>query len=358
MDSKNDTLSNAKNISCGNIKVAFDCEKYKEKQKQMILKKCKQDDNSILYIEVGGKIINDFHSARVLPGYRPDLKFEFINELFPDAEFICCISSKDIDRQRQRGDFSIAYDKEAFRLIEELKERGKEIKKIAITRISKENESRQVIKFEKDAKQLGFEVVKFYENDNYKPNKKVIPGLVNNPYIKSKSKQIIITAPGANSGKFGTCLNQIYHEMEYGRIPQYIKIETFPVYNLPVNHLINQAYAAATADSGDKVMLDKNSLNSTSYNRDIDNFKLLQFIATLFDEKISKYIRVYNSPTSMGINCIKDGIINDNIVQRESAAEIARRFIRYYQDYLNGKEKKDTVLAVKKIMHDVTNIIL
>ncbi len=354
---KNNVFSDTNNMNYGNIKVAFDCEKYKNKQKEQLLNKCKEDKNSILYIEVGGKIINDFHSARVLPGYRADLKLEFINELFPNAEFICCISAKDLERQRERGDFSLSYDKEIIRLINELKERGKIITKIAITRIDKNNENKSVLEFEKNTKKLGFEVIKFYENDNYKPNKKVVKGLAENPYIESNAKQIVVIAPGAGSGKFGICLNQIYHEMEKGRIPQYVKIETFPVFNLPIDHLVNQAYAAATADFGDKVMPDKNSSNSTSYNRDIDNFKLLQFIATLFDEKISKYIRAYNSPTSMGVNCIKDGIIDDATVQRESAAEIGRRFIRGYQDYLSKKEKKETVLTLKKILNNVSNIV-
>ena len=342
---------------CGNIKVAFDCEKYKQKQKETILKRCKQDENSILYIEVGGKIINDFHSTRVLPGYRPDLKFEFVNELFPNAEFICCISAKDIDTKRQRGDFSIGYDKETFRLIEELKERGKEIKKVAITRITKGAESQAVINFENEAKKKGLEVIKFYENSHYKPDAGIVPGLDQNPFIRTDAKQVIITAPGANSGKFGVCLNQIFHEMKNGKAPQYIKIETFPIHNLPVDHLINQAYASATADSGDKVMVDKNSSNATSYNRDLDNFELLKFTTTLFDENVSKYLRVYNSPTSMGINCLKDGIIDDDTVQRESAAEIARRFVRYYQEYSNGKEKKETVLTAKKILLKLSEII-
>lgn len=352
---KNNTENN---VVHGNIKVAFNCEKYKDAQKKKILEKYHQDENSVLYIEVGGKIINDFHSTRVLPGYRPDLKLELIKELFPNADFICCISAKDLDRKRERGDFELGYDKEIFRLINELKERNITVRKIVITRITKGNESKNVLDFEKTASEFGFEITKFYENDNYMPSKNIIDGLKNNPYVKSNSKQIIVIAPGAGSGKFSVCLNQIYHEMENGKIPQYIKIETFPVFNLPIDHLINQAYAAATADFDDKVMPDKNSANATSYNRDIDNFELLQFIATLFDEKISKYLRIYNSPTSMGVNCIKDGIIDDLTIQRESAAEICRRFVKCYQDYLNGKTDKETLLNLKKIIIKMTENII
>lgn len=351
-------VCNTNNIYNYNSKIAFDCEKYKNMQKNVILERYNQnDDNSVLYIEVGGKIINDFHSTRVLPGYRPDLKFEFINELFPDAEFICCISAKDLERKRERDDFKLSYDKEIFRLIEELKEKGKTIKKIVITRIDRNNKCKNILQFIEQAEKLGFETIKFYENEKYKPTRKLLMGLSENPFIKTNAKQIVITAPGAGSGKFATCLSQLYHEMKNNIAPQYIKIETFPVYNLPLTHLLNKAYISATADFGDKIMFDKNSSNSTSYNRDIENFKLLKFITTIFDEKVTKYLKKYNSPTSMGINCIKDGIINDALVQKESGAEITRRFIGGYQSYIEGKTTLDVVKRLKKVFNSIPPVL-
>lgn len=337
----------------------FDSDKYKDIQKRELLARAKQQVNDRLYVEVGGKIIDDLHSTRVLPGYRKDLKLEIINEVFPNAEFVCGVSAKDIDRGRQRGDFFISYDQEVFRLIDGLKKRKQKINKLIITRVDANNPSKHVQSLEREAIRRGLEVYKIYENQNYKPDKKLLKGLDDAPKIDFKSKEIIITAPGAGSGKFGICLTQLYHEMKDGKMPQYLKMETYPVHNMPISHPLNCAYVAAAADVGDKVVSDENDPSSTSYNRDLDNFALLEFIVSLFENQ-ADCLREYTSATSMGVNFVKDGIINDDLVQRESAAEVARRFMRYKYEYLSKKEKKETVLTLRRLLHkmmeDIENI--
>ncbi|MCL2338332.1 MAG: DUF1846 domain-containing protein [Proteobacteria bacterium] len=333
----------------------FDSEKYKASQKRALLKRARGRGKDRLYVEVGGKIIDDNHATRVLPGYRKDLKLEVINEVFPNAEIVCGVSAKDIDRGRERIDFGLSYDEEVFRLLDGLKARKQNIDKVIITRLDMKKISKRVLDFEKAIIKRGFKVFRFPENPHYLPDEKMIPGLDATPFIEFSAPEIIVTAPGAGSGKFGICLTQLYHEMKRGGKPKYLKIETFPVHNMPINHPLNSAYVASCADLGDQNIPDENDADrAVSYNRDLENFKLLQFVASEFGHH-ADHLRAYVSATSMGVNFIRDGIVDDDIIARESAAEIARRFMRHKQEYLSEKGKKETYLIMRRLMRDLAD---
>jgi len=337
-------------MQCG-----FDSEKYKKSQKQALLKRASGRNGDRLYIEVGGKIIDDNHATRVLPGYRKDLKLEVINEVFPNAEIVCGVSARDIEAGRERVDFGLSYDEEVFRLLDGLKARKQNIDKVIITRLDLQHISKRVREFKKAIEARGFKVYLFPENPHYRPDEKLIPGLDATPFIDFKAREVVVTAPGAGSGKFGICLTQLYHEMKNGHRPKYLKIETFPVHNMPIDHPLNSAYVASCADLGDKNIPDENDAGrAVSYNRDLENFKLLQVVAAKFGHH-ADHLREYVSATSMGVNFIRDGIVDDDVIRLESSAEIARRFMRSKREYRSDAAKKEAYLICRRLMRELTD---
>ena len=260
--------------------IGFDTNKYLRAQVAAI-KKIINRSREKLYIEFGGKIVHDKHAARVLPGYDENAKTELIKKLCKnDGEIIFVVSAKDIIRGRIRGDFKITYDKEALRVINELKSYGLIVKKVAISLLEQNQPIPEKIKkFKKKLNDLGIEAYYFYSINGYPSPKMNFKDLSINPFIKTKKKIVAILSPGGGSGKFGICLNQLYHEMNNGVSPHYLKFETFPVHDLPVDHPINLAYMAASADFYDVVMRDKRHGTATSYNRDIENYELLNLLA-------------------------------------------------------------------------------
>lgn len=309
-----------------------------------------QKNHTRLYIEFGGKIIQDKHSARVLPGYEEDTKLEILKKICHDGEVIFVVSARDILRDRIRGDFKTTYFQETIRNIQEFKKRGLIIKYVAISMLDQNTPMPAKIKLlEKKIKQLGIATYCFFSINNYPQSNINIDELSINPFIKIDKKIIAIISPGGGSGKFGICLNQLYHEMSNGVIPYYLKFETFPIHNLPIEHPLNLAYMAASADFYDIVMQDKRHGKATSYNRDAENYELLNILAKKYPIQ-GKYLKKISSATNMGANMITKGIINDEIVQKEAAAEIARRLIRYKFEVAAGKEDNKVFNRVRAIL--------
>jgi len=332
-----------------NPREGFNSKKYIRNQtskiKQMVMK-----NHDKLYIEFGGKIIQDKHSARVLPGYNEDAKLKILKNICKNSEIIFVVSAKDIKRGRIRGDFRTTYDDESVRIIKELKDRGIEIKNLAVSLLDQKRSIPPVVKnFEKRISRMGIKVFEFFSLKRYPSRDFNFKTLEINPFVRTNKKIVAIISPGGGSGKFGICLNQLYYEMKNGVTPNYLKFETFPVHNLPVDHPINLAYMAASADFYDIVMADKRHKNASSYNRDLENYELLNLLAKIF-KKQGVYLRKISSATNMGANMISTGIENDEIIQKESAAEIARRLIRYKFEVREKKEDKKVLERVREIL--------
>lgn len=330
-------------------KIAFDSNLYLKKQAAAINKIISHSSEK-LYIEFGGKIINDKHAARVLPGYDEDIKAKLIRKLMRNGEVIFVVSAKDIIRGRVRGDFKITYDQESIRVVKELKKFGIIVKYAAISLLDRAKpEPAQIQNFKSKLVNLGISPYCFCAIKNYPLTKINFGDFLDNPFIKTKKKIVIILSPGGGSGKFGICLCQLYHEMISGISPHYLKFETFPVHNLPVKHPLNLAYMAASADFYDIVMRDKRFGNATSYNRDLENYELLRILSTI-KPKQGRYLSRLTSATCMGKNMLT-GIIDDETAQKEAAAEIARRFIRYKFEVARGQENKKVLSRTKKILN-------
>jgi uncharacterized protein (UPF0371 family) len=336
-------------MSISSVKIGFDTDKYIKYQSRVIEKVLKKSHDK-LYIEFGGKLIQDKHSARVLPGYREDTKFELIKKLCRHGEPIFVVSSKDIIKGRIRGDFGTTYDNETIRTLRELEKRGLVVKHTALTMLDPNKPIPQKIKkMEKVLKIMGITTHHFFSINCYKPEHELLVELERNPFILTKKKLVLIISPDGGSGKFGICLNQLYHEMKQGKSPRYHKFETFPVHDLPIKHPINLAYMSASADFYDIVMKDKRHGKASSYNRDLDNYELLHFIARQFNSE-GKHLRSLSSATNMGMNMLSQGIIDDELVQKEAAAEIARRLMRYKFEAERGDEDLKVVDRVRNIL--------
>lgn len=326
-----------------NTKIYF--KEQTEKIKSMI-----QKEHAKLYIEFGGKIIQDKHSSRVLPGYAEDIKLKILKKICDKGEVIFVVSARDILCDRMRGDFKTTYFEETIRSICEFKKRGLTIKYVVISMLEQGNAAPAKIKLlEKKLKQFGIITYRFFSLSNYQKNNIKIDELAINPFIKIDKKIIAIISPGGESGKFGICLNQLYYEMSNGISPHYLKFETFPIHDLPIKHPLNLAYMAASADFYDVVMRDRRHGEATSYNRDIENYELLNLLAKKFPVQ-GEYLKNISSATNMGANMITKGIINDEIVQKEAAAEVARRLIRYKFEVAAGKENKKVLDRVRTIL--------
>ena len=317
------------------MKIAFNHEKYLKVQKEKIEERIKMFDNK-LYLEFGGKLFDDLHAARVLPGFRPDAKIELLKEFKNDLEVIFCINANDIEKNKIRADYGISYDQDLLRLIEKLKNMNILVSGVAINMY---NGQKGVDKLQIELKQKGiksylFEPIQGYPNDIEKIFSK--EGFEKNPYIKTTKKLVVITAPGPNSGKLATCLSQMYHESKNGIRAGYAKYETFPVWNLGLLHPVNIAYEAATADLGDVNMIDPFHMQSynveaVNYNRDISTFPILK---KMFDQIMGKDI--YKSPTDMGVNMIKECIVDDEEAKKAGCQEVIRRYYSIACDIKKG----------------------
>ncbi|NLP34530.1 MAG: DUF1846 domain-containing protein [Clostridiales bacterium] len=334
------------------MKTGFDPQKYIEEQSKYILERVHNYDK--LYLEFGGKLIGDKHAKRVLPGFDEDAKIKLLQKLRDQAEIIICVYAEDIERSKIRGDFGITYDMEVLRLLDDLRYYGLEVNSVVITRYNKQPATTVFIN------KLERRNIKVYTH-------KAIPGypadvdsIVSengygiNPYITTTKPIVVITAPGANSGKLATCLNQLYHEYKRGNVAGYSKFETFPVWNLPLKHPVNIAYEAATVDLKDFNMIDNFHFETykeiaVSYNRDLEMFPVVKRII----EKITGKESIYQSPTDMGVNRLGFGIIDDDVVSNAAKQEIIRRYFATLCDFKKGLLDEETLMRMKMIMEEV-----
>ncbi len=334
----------------------FDTERYVKKQTEFIRNRVSQFDGR-LYLEFGGKLIKDLHAARVLPGYEPDAKICILRQLKDKSEFFYCVNAKDIERGKIKHDFGLSYDQQALNDIQGLWDRGVKISGIVITRYDGEKKADM---FREYMVNLGFSVYLHNEIEEYPMNlDKVVGenGYGEQTYIPVEKPLVIITGAGGGSGKMSVCLAQIYHESKRGMNSGYAKFETFPIWNIPIDHPVNIAYEAATADIGDIVMLDQFHLEAyneiaTNYNRDLENFILLKSIIKKISGSVN-HVSMYKSPTDMGVNMVAEGIIDDEIIREAAKQEIIRRFFRYKKERIQGFVTKDTVKRAAKLMQKV-----
>ena len=333
------------------MKKGFNNDKYVDIQSKKIKDKIKEFDK--LYLEFGGKLFDDYHASRVLPGFEPDSKIKMLLELKDITEIIMCINAKDIERKKIRADYGITYDMEVLRLIDEFQNLGLSVNSVVITLYTGKESSKKFIN------QLEKRHIKTYVHTptkGYPTDVDVIvsdEGYGANPYIETTKKLVVVTAPGPSSGKLATCLSQLYHEYKRGVKAGYAKYETFPVWNLPLKHPVNVAYEAATADLKDVNMIDsfhleKYGVTSVNYNRDLAVFPVLKAI---LHKIIGKDI--YYSPTDMGVNMIGFCIDNDNVICEASKQEIIRRYYKALCDYKTGDENEDVYKRIKVLMNEL-----
>lgn len=331
------------------MKQGFSNEKYLKMQSEHIKERIAKFDNK-LYLEFGGKLFDDFHASRVLPGFEPDSKLKMLLQLKDQAEVVIVISAKDIEKNKVRGDLGITYDSDVIRLIEEYRSQGLYVGSVCITQMSGQESAKL---FRRRLEKLGIPVYINYLIDGYPSN---IPHIVSdegfgkNDYIETKRPLVVITAPGPGSGKMATCLSQLYHEHKRGIRAGYAKYETFPIWNLPLRHPVNLAYEAATADLNDVNMIDPYHLEAygittVNYNRDVEIFPVLNAI---FEKIYGK--SPYKSPTDMGVNMAGNCIIDDEACQEASRQEIIRRAYTAKCGLADGSRTEEEVYKINLLM--------
>ena len=329
--------------------IGFDSDKYLKIQSEKIQERIKLFDNK-LYLEFGGKIFDDYHAARVLPGFRPDNKIRLLKQFKDDLEVIFCINAADIEKSKIRADDGISYELELLRLIEKLQEQDILINSVVVTMY---HEGNNIFHLENLLNERNIKMYIHRPTKGYPDNVDLIAseeGYGQNPYIETTKKLVVVTAPGPNSGKLGTCLSQLYHEYKKGVKAGYAKFETFPVWNLSLLDPVNIAYEAATVDLKDVNMIDPFHLEaygeySVNYNRDISSFPILKNILMKISGK-----EIYKSPTDMGVNMIKQCITNELVVKKAATDEIIRRYYNTLCDYKQKLCGEDVVEQSKSLM--------
>ena len=330
-------------------KIGFDNDKYLSMQSEHIRERIGQFGDK-LYLEFGGKLFDDYHASRVLPGFAPDSKLQMLLQLADQAEMIISINAADIERNKIRHDLGITYDQDVIRLIGVYKEKGLYVSSVVITRYAGQS-SADV--FQKKLEAIGIKVYHHYSIDGYPNNiEKIVSdeGYGKNDYVETSRPLVIVTAPGPGSGKMATCLSQLYHENKRGVKAGYAKFETFPIWNIPLKHPVNLAYEAATADLNDVNMIDPFHLEAygettVNYNRDIEIYPVL---AAMF-EGIYGHCP-YKSPTDMGVNMAGNCIVDDEACQEASKQEIIRRYYQSMNRFVRDEATKDEVYKQELIM--------
>ena len=329
--------------------IGFDNQKYLTYQSEQIQKRIHQFGGK-LYLEFGGKLFDDYHASRVLPGFAPDSKIRMLQQLKDDVEIVIAINAADIEKNKVRGDLGITYDEDVLRLIDTFRSMDLYVGSVVLTRY---NGQAAANAFLKRLESLGIRCYRHYSIEGYPHNVPHIvsdEGLGQNDYIETNHSLVVVTAPGPGSGKMATCLSQLYHEHKRGITAGYAKFETFPIWNLPLKHPVNLAYEAATADLNDVNMIDPFHLEAygttaVNYNRDVEIFPVLSAIF----EKISGNCP-YQSPTDMGVNMAGNCIIDDDICCQASRMEILRRYYTACVEKVQGKGSDETVSKLELIM--------
>lgn len=332
-----------------NRRIGFDIEKYIEMQSKHIGERVLKFGDK-LYLELGGKLFDDYHASRVLPGFEPDTKIKMLLHLRDKLEIIIAISAIDIVKNKVRSDYNITYDLDTIRLIKAFQDMKLMVGSVVITQYSGQP---AVDVFRKRLENMGIAVYLHYPIPGYPSNVEYIVsdmGFGKNDFVETTRPIVVVTAPGPGSGKMATCLSQLYHENKRGVKAGYAKFETFPVWNLPLKHHVNLAYEAATVDLNDVNMIDPFHLEAygetaVNYNRDIEVFPVLN---AMFEKILGE--SPYKSPTDMGVNMAGNCIIDDDVVCAASKDEIVRRYYQVLKDKINGKVDDDVVCKMELIM--------
>ena len=331
------------------MKIGFDNEMYFKLQTQRIRERVDSFGGK-LYLEFGGKLFDDFHASRVLPGFQPDSKMQMLLKMKDEAEIVITINAGDIEKNKVRGDLGITYDQDVMRLIDAFREYGLYVGSVVLTRFAGQPSAE---KFERNLQSFGIKTYRHYSIPEYPTNIPLIvsdQGFGKNDYIQTERPIVVITAPGPGSGKMATCLSQLYHEHERGVKAGYAKFETFPIWNLPLKHPVNLAYEAATIDLDDLNMIDPFHLEAygettVNYNRDVEIFPVLEAIF----RRINGECR-YKSPTDMGVNMAGYAIIDDDICCDASRQEIVRRFYETQCAVRKGNAEADKIHKLEMLM--------
>lgn len=331
-------------------RIGFSNDRYIERQSEQIANRIASFGGK-LYLEFGGKLFDDYHASRVLPGFKPDAKVQMLLRMKESAEIVIVISASDIENSKVRGDIGIPYDSDVLRLIDAFRDIGLYVGSVVITQFTGQ---KSAVKFRDRLEQLGMRVYQHYIIEGYPHDVSHIvspEGLGKNDYIETTKPLVVVTAPGPGSGKMATCLSQLYHDSQRGIRSGYAKFETFPIWNLPLKHPVNLAYEAATADLNDINMIDPYHLEAygtmaVNYNRDVEIFPVLNAIF----EKINDGTSPYRSPTDMGVNMAGYCITDDAVCQQASKDEILRRYFKTMCDMKRGKVKQSTVGKIESLM--------
>lgn len=331
------------------MKIGFDNKKYLSMQSEHIMERISQFDNK-LYLEFGGKLFDDFHASRVLPGFAADSKLQMLMQLADQAEIVMVVSADDIEKNKVRGDLGITYDNDVIRLVDEFRSRGLYVGSVVLTKYAGQP---LAVNFQKRLENLDIKVYHHYMIPGYPTNTPLIvseDGYGKNDYIETSRPLVVITAPGPGSGKMAVCLSQLYHENKRGVRAGYAKYETFPVWNLPLDHPVNLAYEAATADLNDINMIDPYHLKAygkatVNYNRDVEIFPVLNAIFMKIFGKSP-----YASPTDMGVNMAGNCIFDDEACREASRQEIIRRYYKALVGVANGTSTLEELGKIELLM--------
>ena len=336
-------------------KIGFDADKYIEEQSKYILERINEGNGERLYLEFGGKLVNDKHAMRVLPGFDENAKIKLLQKLADKAEIIICIYAGDITTNKTRQDFGITYDLEVLRLIDAFRRYALEINSVVVTRYE---DAPAVNMFINKLERRGIKTYKHRFTKGYPTDVDTIvsdEGYGANPYIEVSKPLVVVTGPGGGSGKLATCLSQLYHDYRRGTKVRYAKFETSPIWNLPLKHPVNIAYEAATADLKDVNMIDSFHLEAygtkaVNYNRDLEVFPVVKRII----EKITGEESEYQSPTDMGVNRAGFSIIDDEVCKEAACQEIIRRYMIAQVDYKKGKISEEALKRSKLLMDELS----
>ena len=336
-------------------RIGFDNQKYIETQSAHIRERIDQFGGK-LYLEFGGKLFDDYHASRVLPGFAPDSKIRMLQQLREDVEILVAICAADIEKNKVRGDLGIPYEEDVLRLIDVFRGMGLYVGSVVVTQYDGQSAADA---FLKRLSALGVRTYRHYPIAGYPHNVDLIvsdQGYGRNEYVETSRPLVVVTAPGPGSGKMATCLSQLYHEHKRGVRAGYAKFETFPIWNLPLKHPVNLAYEAATVDLDDVNMIDPFHLEAygvttVNYNRDVEIFPVLR---TIFENILGQC--PYKSPTDMGVNMAGNCIVDDEVCRQASRMEILRRYYATLTDRLQGKVDEELVYKLELLMKqaDVT----
>ncbi len=333
----------------------FDTERYLRHQIDKILERVGLFDK--LYLEFGGKLRYDHHASRVLPGFAIDTKTQMLGRLRDRIEIVHCISAKDIEGRKIRRDFGLTYDDQTLKDINDLREIGLDASAVVINRFDGEPAAK---KFKQRLENRDTRVFLHYEIPNYLSDLDFVVsehGYGRPDYVDTEKKIVVVTAPGPGSGKMSFCMAQIFHDRKRGIKSGFAKFETFPIWNLTLNHPVNVAYEAATANLGDYNVVDPYhkaayGVEAVNYNRDVENFAIMKKIINEMVQDDDPLAR-YKSPTDMGVNMAKEGIIDDGVVREASRQEIVRRYFMYHRDFVEGEATSETLERMDEIMGKV-----